>query len=310
MNLFFNLNLPSLIILFLSVQIVASQEDLLQMKYLGTAGWVMSEGDLTILVDPYISRLKLGQGPSISPDDTRRSFSRTDYHQADSTLIDELITEADFILVHHSHFDHLSDVPYIARKTGAKVIGSETTCSILKAYGIPGDNLVTIKGGEDYQFDQFSVRVIPSLHSALNDKQYFESRELPEVLTAPLKISQFIEGGSYMFLIRFQNKSVLTMGSMNYIEKEIEGLRPDILLAGVNYSRLEIYNYTKRLMTATGFPKLVIPVHWDNFRIPYGFSQESGIELKVKPFIQEVKDASPESEVLIPVHLETISIKN
>jgi len=26
----------------------------------------------------------------------------------------------------HSHFDHLGDVPYIARKTGANVIGHET----------------------------------------------------------------------------------------------------------------------------------------------------------------------------------------
>lgn len=26
-----------------------------------------------------------------------------------------MVTEADFILVHHGHFDHVGDVPYIAR---------------------------------------------------------------------------------------------------------------------------------------------------------------------------------------------------
>jgi hypothetical protein len=96
---------------------------------------------------------------------------------------------------------------------------------------------------------------------------------------------------------------------MNFIEREIQGMKPDIILAGDNYSRLEIYNYTERLMVATNFPKIVIPTHWDNFRIPYGFSQNDAIEKKVKPFIEEVKAASPESKVLIPVHLETITIK-
>ena len=53
----------------------------------------------------------------------------------------------------------------------------------------------------------------------------------------------------------------------------------------------------------------MIPAHWDNFRVPYGFSQEKAINAKVKPFIEEVKAAAPDSEVLIPVHLETITIK-
>ena len=46
----------------------------------------------------------------------------------------------------------------------------------------------------------------------------------------------------------------MTMGSMNFIEKEINGLRPDILIAGSANSRKEIYNYTRRLLKATGFP--------------------------------------------------------
>lgn len=62
-------------------------------------------------------------------------------------------------------------------------------------------------------------------------------------------------------------------------------------------------------MAATNFPKIVIPSHWDNYRVPYGFPQDEAIEKKIKPFIEEVKAASPESQVLIPVHLETITIK-
>ena len=33
--------------------------------------------------------------------------------------------KADFILISHSHFNHCMDMPYIAKKTGATVIGTE-----------------------------------------------------------------------------------------------------------------------------------------------------------------------------------------
>ena len=288
---------------------INAQNNPLNLKFLGTAGWELSNDSVTILVDPYISRIKLGTGPSISKEDTRKSYIRTDYYESDTLLINKIIQKVDYILVHHSHFDHLSDVPYIAKRTGARVIGTETTTNILRAYGIPADQLYTVKGGEDYQFENFSVRVIPSLHSALGKKKYFDSRTYTEPPKAPLRIKDFIEGGSLNFYIRFKNHKVLTAGSMNFIEREIQGLEPDIILPGVNFSRLEIYKYTERLMKATNFPKIVIPAHWDNFRVPYGYSQERALERKIKPFIEEVKAASPASKVIIPVHLETITIK-
>jgi len=102
---------------------------------------------------------------------------------------------------------------------------------------------------------------------------------------------------------------VLTAGSMNFLEREVDGLKPDIILPGVNFSRLEIYKYTERLLSLTNFPKIVIPTHWDNFRVPYGFSQDDAIDKKIKPFLEEVKLASPNSKVIVPVHLKTFTIK-
>ncbi|MCW5517480.1 MBL fold metallo-hydrolase [Muriicola sp. Z0-33] len=280
----------------------------IQLKYLGTAGWEITDGEITVLVDPYISRFKLGTGPGISPDDKRATVLRTDIAVSDSTSIDSLITRADFILVHHSHFDHLADVPYIAHKTKAKVIGTETTCNILRGYGIPDEQLYPVKGGEDYQFNNFAIRVIPSIHSALNEKHYIDNRVYSEVPKTPLKVSEFIEGGSLMFLARFANHHVLTMGSMNFVESEVKGLEPDILLAGVNRSQLGLYKYNERLLASTNYPGVIIPTHWDNFRLPYGFSQESGVKDKLMPFKVDVKKLAPQIKVIIPKHLETITI--
>jgi L-ascorbate metabolism protein UlaG (beta-lactamase superfamily) len=288
---------------------MSAQDDAIQLKYFGTAGWQITDGNITVLIDPYISRVKLGTGPGVSPKDTRKTVARSDRFVSDTLLIDSLITGADFILAHHSHFDHLADVPYIAKKTGAKVIGTETTCNILRAYGIPNEQLYPVKGGEDYLFENFSVRVLPSIHSALNDKHYIDSRTYTEIPEAPLRVSEFIEGGSLMFLARFANHTVLTMGSMNFVERELVGQHPDILLAGVNRSQLGLYKYNERLLAVTNYPKVIIPTHWDNFRLPYGFSQQSGVEQKLLPFKEAVKKLSPNTTVLIPTHLGTITVE-
>jgi phosphoribosyl 1,2-cyclic phosphodiesterase len=43
----------------------------------------------------------------------------------DEGLINQHVKNADQILIGHGHWDHMADVPYIAKKTNAMVIGSE-----------------------------------------------------------------------------------------------------------------------------------------------------------------------------------------
>ena len=81
-----------------------------------------------------------------------------------------------------------------------------------------------------------------------------------------------------------------------------------MLLAGSANSRKEIYNYTERLLSLTNYPKVIIPTHWDDFRIPYGASQTKAAESKGFPFIEEVKVLAPNSKTFLPVHLELIYI--
>ncbi len=153
--------------------------------------------------------------------------------------------------------------------------------------------------------------MIPSIHSALNEKHYHDTRRYDRSteLEAPLRINQFIEGGSLMFLARFEGRSVMTMGSMNFVERELEGIHPDVLLAGVNGSRLGLYNYDARLLEVTGYPDVVIPTHWDNFRLPYGYSQQANVERNLLPFQETVEELSPSSQVILPTHLGTIVLR-
>lgn len=279
----------------------------LRLRYLGAAGWEMRSGDTVVLVDPYISRVPYG---SVQGKPGQKVFGMADRIEPDTGMIDRIIERADYILVQHAHPDHIFDVPYIASRTGAKVLASASASSILRASGVPGAQILTIVGGEDYQFGDLSIRVVPSLHSALDGKQYFDPRRHPDTLEGPVTLSHLIEGGSFMYLVRFEGHKVLTMGSMNFIEREIQDLAPDVLLAGAGSSRTEIHRYTERLLAGTGHPRVVLATHWDNFFVPYDddAALSAARTEKAEPFAKEARAASPGSSVRIPRHLEWITL--
>lgn len=110
--------------------------------YLGTAGWQINSGNSVILIDPYLSRIRAAAaapgmpGAAKEATDTRLLVGINDALVPNTAVIDGNITKADYIFVTHSHFDHLMDVPYIAKKTGATVIGTESTTYVLRAHGI------------------------------------------------------------------------------------------------------------------------------------------------------------------------------
>lgn len=198
-------------------------------------------------------------------------------------------------------------MPYIARKTGASVIGTESTASLARAGGVPEAQLITVRGGEDYEFGSFSVKVIRSLHSALNEKRYFDSRLVPRDFPGPRRMGNDVEGGTLAYFLRLGGRRILCFGSMNYIEGEIAGLRPDVALVAAARQRLEIHDYTGRLMRALGLPRLVLATHWDEQSFPYGAPQDERLR-EARVFVEEVRRASPRSRVIVPRHFERVTI--
>jgi len=281
----------------------------IRLTYLGTAGWEITDGKTVILIDPYLSRIRRNYSEttidSTFPEDNRTPIGPNDFVISDTAAINHHIKNADYILVHHSHRDHIMDVPYIALKTGATVIGTESTANFMSAYGIPEERIITVKGGEDYDFGTFSLKVMPSLHSPLFEKRYFDSRIFSKDKKAPLRITDFVEGGSLAFLIRFKGHEILTSGSMNYIEKELEGLHPDIAIVGAAASRSEIYDYAGRLMRILNYPAIVLPTHWDNFTLPFTSSQKEKLK-ELDIFQKEITKASPKTKIIIPKYFEPI----
>lgn len=291
----------------------AAKHHQIVLKYLGAAGWEITNGNTIILVDPYLSRINGpappggGSGHPIAGD-TRRVYTWSDIATPDIAAIDTHIQQADFVLVTHTHYDHVLDVPHIALKTRATVIGTESTQNVMRAYAVPEEQLITVRGGEDYQFQGFSLKVIPSIHSPLDHKRYFSSATAPPGMKAPLTLEQIHpEGGTLAYLIRFPEHQILAFGGNNYIEREIVGLEPDVVLVGAGASRKDVYDYAGRLMRDLHYPSLVLPTHWDNFLVPYEASQEPALQA-LQSFVQEIAVASPKTKVIVPKYFDPIPL--
>lgn len=292
----------------------------LQLTHFGAAAWRITDGETTLYVDPYFSRLRTVKvfGTSFPPpsNDRRPVYGYDDLLPSDTAMIDQHVTDANFILISHSHFNHCMDMPYIAKRTGATVIGTESTANLARAAGVANHQIIPVKGGEDFAFDTVSIKVIPSLHSSLvipspyslwDCCRYFDGREVPRDIQGPPRLKDFVEGGTLAYLIRLGTRRILVICSMNYIENEMTGLAPDIALIPAAHWRLQVYDYTGRLVRALGMPETVIATHWDMQSAPYGASQDAQLD-QAQTFVREVKEASPKTRVIVPKHFETVTL--
>ena len=117
------------------------------LDWYGCATFRLTIGELVVFLDAYIDRVPDAPGTGLTADD---------------------IDRADWIVIGHSHFDHIWGAERIALKTGATVIGSYETCRVLARAGVPHEQLMPVAGGERVRLsDDVVVGVFPSLHSCV-----------------------------------------------------------------------------------------------------------------------------------------------
>jgi L-ascorbate metabolism protein UlaG (beta-lactamase superfamily) len=117
------------------------------LDWYGCATFRLTVGGLVVFLDAYLDRVPGAPGPGVVPED---------------------IDRADWIVIGHSHFDHLSGAERIAHRTGARIIGSYETVRLMVQAGVPEEQLVPVSGGERVRLDDdVVVSVYPSLHSCV-----------------------------------------------------------------------------------------------------------------------------------------------
>lgn len=120
---------------------------MLTIKALGHACYTLSDGNHTIIIDPWLTG---------NPDAACRP--------------EELTVDA--ILVSHGHHDHLGDAVPLAQRLGCPVIGVAELCAYCRRHGCEVAPM-QIGGAHDYPFGR--VKLTPALHgSAVVGEQMIE----------------------------------------------------------------------------------------------------------------------------------------
>lgn len=117
------------------------------LDWYGCATFRLRTAGLTVFLDAYIDRAPGAAGTGLTADD---------------------VDECDWVVIGHSHFDHLWGAERIVANTGATLIGSYETVRVLADAGVPLDRMICVSGGERVDLGAgVSVAVYPSLHSCL-----------------------------------------------------------------------------------------------------------------------------------------------
>jgi L-ascorbate metabolism protein UlaG (beta-lactamase superfamily) len=233
----------------------ATEAGSVRVRWLGTAGFAIEHDGHTLLVDPYVTRASLARC-LLAP------------LRPDRDAIRRCLPRADAIIVGHTHFDHVLDVPRIARTTGARVFGSRSAAALCRAQGVADDRVEVVErdaGTEPVQRDvgPFALRFVPSAHSPLLLGRVPFPGEIADCGDVPMRAQAYRCGAVFGVEIRVAGRTLYHLGSAELVDASVDVKRVDLLLmcvAGWTTSR----DFPERVGHRLA-PGAVLLSHWDDF---------------------------------------------
>jgi L-ascorbate metabolism protein UlaG (beta-lactamase superfamily) len=226
-----------------------------RIQWLGTAGFAIEHAGHTLLIDPYVTRASI----------TRCLVAPL---QPDRDAIRRCVPRADAIVVGHTHFDHVLDVPRIALMTGAHVYGSRSAAALCRAQGVAEARVECIEhdaGGApvEREVGPFALRFIPSAHSPLLLGRVPFPGEIADCSDVPLRTEEYRCGAVFGVEIRVAGRTLYHLGSAELIDANVRMKNVDLLLmcvAGWTAS----HDFPERVGHVLA-PGAVLFSHWDDF---------------------------------------------
>lgn len=235
----------------------------MKVTFFGTTTLLFDDGKDQILFDAHMTRPSLGKYIFGS--------GATDKKLVDEKLRLHHVDRLKAIFVSHSHHDHVMDAPYIANCCGAAIYGSASALNAARGGDVPEDKLVLFEANVTYEVGDFRVKVIPSIHSKPTILNNDLGQTIDKPLRQPARLRDYKEGGSYDFYVEAEGKRFMIRPSFNYIKGQLDGYKADVLflgVAGLQKADAQTERTFYRETIDKLEPKLVIPIHWDNFFLP------------------------------------------
>lgn len=282
----------------------------LQITYYSVGCFRLSWQNTAVLTDPFWSHLPFrqvafGQTPS-------------DPAQVDPYL--SQLAQVQTVLVGHSHYDHVLDLPYVAPHlaTDATLLGGQTLLHTLAPLALPLRMKAVNDGcanpqqnGQWLPLADGQIRVLPIASGHPNNYAFIHlwTDELTEDRsTPPIRASHFQEGRTFAFLVDFldgpviRHRVYIQTSSRGYPDgffpqSILEEQPVDVALLAMDCANIEA-NGEDSIIDFL-LPKTVIFCHWENF---FRRKDQPPREI-VKVNLTQLKrhfDADPRAQYIFP----------
>lgn len=255
----------------------------LYVRFFGVSTLLFDDGQNQILMDGFFSRPSLWKVMS----------SKVSGNPAllEQVIQDYQLNRTQAILVSHSHYDHALDLPELAGKLPhVQIVGSKSTVNIARSNpAVQASQLRHAMSGQTLAWGAFQVTPIASAHTPPTPVNDDLGEEVAAPLKLPAKFSAFKEGGSFDYLIEHQGQKILVKASTGFIPGQLKDVQADILFLGIAQLSRQSQEYQSAYLAqtlATVKPKVVVPIHWDDFFQPLDQPLQ---------FLPRLADNTPES---------------
>jgi len=242
-------------------------EGALTVRYTGTSTLLFSDGETQWMVDGWFSRpgvLTLARG-EFGPD----------LQAITQGLAANEVTSLAAVIPMHSHYDHAMDAPEVARRTGATLMGSESTANIGRGWGLSESQIQVFENRTPVHVGNFTITPIESQHFQFADPKVREQAlgdpMITEPLVPPVPVFGYKLGKAYVLHVSHPKGSFVVVGSAGYVEGALDNFQADTIFLGVGGlgSQTEPYRqaYWRETVTTTSAQR-VIPIHYDSLTAP------------------------------------------
>lgn len=267
--------------------------DVLRMVYLGTGGWIMQHGADMVLSGPLFSNPGLFATGLFGIRSDTAVVNRYMAHY--DSLYD--VSRASAIVVGHAHYDHLMDVPQVARRfaPNAAIVVNQTSANILGSWSGVGDRVRVVDelaGDQEHvgTWLRFGPRVrimaLMSHHAPHFDGYtlYRGTRDTP-MTEEPRWASDWVEGRTFSYLIDFLENDGTVAFRIYYqdaVSPPPAGFAPDEVIrekpvdvAILVPATFDQVDWHPEAFIENLRPRRVLLGHWEDFFRPMDAETES-----------------------------------
>jgi L-ascorbate metabolism protein UlaG (beta-lactamase superfamily) len=249
----------------------------MEIKWLGTAGFEFKTRGQVFYLDPFVSR------------------NWKSCPQQNPSALD--IRNGSRIFVSHGHFDHIRDIPEIARHTGVKIYCSSGVAKSLHAHGVKPEQIEPVSiDKKTFKFEHYTARALFSRHVGYDAKLIFSTllRVKADLFKLLPLLTGFPKGQVLAWQFLIENRIVLFFGSLGSLREgpgKMGDYPVDILLIPLQ-GHSDIcgigLDHVKAFM-----PKIVIPHHYDDSFPPISQAVD------ITPFVEGVKKECRQTRVIV-----------